>query len=158
MKSRDQIFLFVLIALVGTGVVVTAWTMPPSRFDPVGTKNIMGVIGILVALFAAICAFLTFNQMRQAGQVESQNPPGMFMTKTVFVVGPALMSVLIVNRLVSTNIVLASVFILVGVLVIWASPGLRFEGKTLGGLVLSALVMTVGVTQLFQQVLGLPLP
>ena len=80
MKSRDQIFLFVLIALIGTGVVVTAWTMPPSRFDPVGTKNIMGVIGILVALFAAICAFLTFNQMRQAGQVESQNPPGMFMT------------------------------------------------------------------------------
>lgn len=158
MNSRDQIFLFVLIALIGTGVVVTAWTMPPSRFDPVGTKNIMGVIGILVAVFAVICAFLTFSQMRKAGQADSQQSPGMFVSKTIFVAGPAIMSVLIINRLVSTDIVLATVFLLVGSLVIWISPGLRFEGKTLGGLVLSALVMTVGVTQLFQQVLGLPLP
>ena len=158
MIHRDQIFLFALIALIGTGVVVTAWTMPPSRFDPVGTKNIMGVIGILVAVFAVICAFLTFSQMRKDGQADSQRPRGMFMTKTIFVVGPAIMSFLIVNRLVSTDIVLAVVFLLVGSLVIWVSPGLRFEAKTLGGLVLSALVMTVGVTQLFQQVLGLPLP
>lgn len=158
MSNRDQIVLFVLIAMIGAGVVATAVTMPPSRFDPVGTQTIMGVIGALVTILAAICTILAFSQMRQAGRVETATSLDTLKAGAMFVIGPALMSVLIVNKLISTDIVLAAIFLLVGVLVIWVSPGLRFGGKTLVSLGISAVVLTVGVTQLFQQVLGLPLP
>ncbi len=121
MNNRDQIVLFVLIAMIGAGVVATAVTMPPSRFDPVGTQTIMGVIGALVTILAAICTILAFSQMRQAGRVETATSLGTLKAGAMFVIGPALMSVLIVNKLISTDIVLAAVFLLVGILVSNAS-------------------------------------
>jgi hypothetical protein len=158
MNNRGQSVLFVLITMVGVGVVATAITMPPSRFDPLGSQTILGVIGALVTIFAATCAILAFSQVRQAEWVETATSLDNLNVGAIFVIIPALMSVLIVNRLISTDIVLAAIFILVGSLVIWVLPGLRFERKTIGSLIISAVVLTVGVTQLFQQVLGLPLP
>lgn len=158
MNSKDQVFLFVLITLIGMGVVATAITMPPSRFDPVGTQNIMGVIGALVTIFSAICAYLAYSRVRQTGGKETGKSLDSVKTGAMFIIGPAVLSALIVNRTIPTELALVGIYFLVGVLVIWVLPSLSFSRKTLGFLGVSGVLLTVGVTQLFQQVLGLPLP
>lgn len=158
MSNKHQFLLFALTALIGAGVVATALSMPPSRFDPVGTQKIMFVIGALVALLAAICVALAWAQHKQLGNDRRDEPANSLKSGAPFVLVPAALSALIINRVVSTEIVLGVVFVVIGALAIWVSPDLRFSRRTLGSLGVSAVVLTVGVTQLFQQVLGLPLP
>lgn len=158
MGKRDQFLLFVLIALMGAGMVATAVSMPPSRFDPVGAKNVVGVVGALVAVLSAICALLAWTQKKSLGNGRQDGTENTLKSGALFVVGPAILSALIIHRVISTELVLWAVFVAVGALVIWVAPELRFRGRTLGILVASAAGLTVGVTQLFQRVLGLPLP
>jgi tripartite tricarboxylate transporter TctB family protein len=158
MSNKDQFLLFVIIALIGAGVVATAVSMPPSRFDPVGAKNVVGVAGALVGVLSAICAILVWTQRKSLENIRQNGPENTLRSAALFVVGPAILSGLIIYRVVSTELVLGAVFVVVGALVIWVSPELRFRGRTMGILVASAVGLTIGVTQLFQQVLGLPLP
>lgn len=158
MNNRHQFVLFILITLIGAGVVAAAIATPPSRFDPVGTKNIMAAIGVLVTLFAAICTLLAFAQARHGGSDETSKSLGSLKSGAIFIFVPTLMSVLIVERLVTTELVLAAIFFLVGLLVIRNSPEYDFDKKNLLYLGLSAVALTFGVSQLFNHVLGLPLP
>lgn len=158
MNNRDQAILFALITLMGMGVVATAIATPPSRFDPVGTQNFMGVIGVLATILAAACAVFAFSRARQTGAEETGKSLDTLKTGLIFVAVPAAMSVLIVERLCSTELVLIAIFALIGLLVIKVSPDHKLTGKTLGYLGISGVVLTLGVAQLFKNVLGLPLP
>ncbi|AZV76980.1 hypothetical protein EBB79_03090 [Parasedimentitalea marina] len=158
MNNRDQAVLFALITLMGLGVVATAIATPPSRFDPVGTQNIMGVIGALATFLAALCTASAVRRARQAGAEETGKSLDTLKTGLIFVAVPAAMSVLIVKRLFSTELVLIAIFALIGLLVIKVSPDHKPTGKTLGYLCISGVVLTLGVAQLFKNVLGLPLP
>jgi len=158
MNNRDQAVLFALITLMGMGVVANAIATPPSRFDPVGTQNIMGVIGALATFLAALCTASAVRRARQAGAEETGRSLDTLKTGLIFVAVPAAMSVLIVKRLFSTELVLIAIFALIGLLVIKASPDHKPTGKTLGYLCISGVVLTLGVAQLFKNVLGLPLP
>lgn len=158
MNNRDQAVLFALITLMGMGVVATAIATPPSRFDPVGTQNIMGVIGALATFLAALCTASAVRRARQAGAEETGRSLDTLKTGLIFVAVPAAMSVLIVKRLFSTELVLIAIFALIGLLLIKVSPDHKPTGKTLGYLGISGVVLTLGVAQLFKNVLGLPLP
>ena len=158
MKSKHQAFLFALITLIGIGVVMTAIATPPSRFDPVGTQNVMGVIGAIVTLLAALCTFLALKRMKSDVAEEGADSLASIKAGAVIVLIPAIVSIAIVKGLLLTELVLVIVFYLCGFLVIRVSSDYEFSKSTIGYLGISGVVLTLGVTQVFKQVLGLPLP
>jgi len=158
MNSKYQAILFALITLVGIGVVATAIATPPSRFDPVGTQNIMGVIGALVTLMSAICMTLAIRQKNNSGTSEAGDTLKSLKVGAVIILCPALASIAIVKGILPTELVLAAIFFICGLLVIGVSSDNRFSGRTVGYLGVSGVILVIGVTQAFEHMLGLPLP
>jgi len=157
MGNRSQAVLFLLITLIGTGVVFAAITRQPSRYDPIGTQNIMFAIGGMVTGLAAVCALLTLPRWH-AGQEEGSGTLYSIRSGAMFIAGALLLSILIVERLIRTEWVLVMIYCFIGSLVIHLSPDQRFSRRTLGHVVVSGGVLTFGVTQAFTRILGLPLP
>ncbi len=157
MGNRSQAVLFLLITLIGTGVVFAAVTRQPSRYDPVGTQNIMLGIGGMVTGFAAVCALLSLRQWH-AGQEEGSGTLYSIKSGAMFIVGAILLSIPIVERVIRTEWVLLVIYCYIGLLVIHLSPDQRFSRRALGNVAVSGGVLTFGVTQVFTRLLGLPPP
>ncbi len=158
MNSKYQAILFALITLVGIGVVATAVATPPSRFDPVGTQNIMGFIGALVTLLSAICTTLAIKRTNNNGSSDTGDSLESLKAGAVIILFPALASIAIVKGLLPTELVLTAIFFICGLLVIRVSSDNKFSRRTLGYLGVSGIILTLTVTQVFEKVLGLPLP
>ncbi len=156
---RDQMILFTLVTMVGIWVLITGVQTPPSRFDPLGSHMVILFIGCLVTLFSIICTMRAFRQWRVGGSPEdSENSRLGLSLGLAIIFCPTVISIAIVESVFASELVLAVIFILTGLLVIKISPGDRFSNRSIAYLTVSGLVLITGVTQLFKHVLGLPLP